>query len=441
LAGERPEDGETALGEDGEPIAREAGREAREEDGSEAVPFHFAMLGDGTVIQAQQNPWWHQESPYKAARLYPYIGEFYGRALIYFIRKLQYLVNDTAAQTFDAAAYAMNPIAAVDPLYVSDPALLQYRPGAMWPIPKNGIQWLQIPDTHRQGFELVRQMWETIQESAGAATGGQYMPTLGIARGAETATGQSLLVAASDVDVNVITSGIEEDVLEPLCEQIDSLEQQFLPQSGERVLRALGRKAIPLLQHGMRIRREQLLGTRTYLWVGSHVSEQREQFQKIGPNLLQILGKLPPSPEGRANLWKLAKNLYRSFAFSDADDVIQIPTKGVGADPMLEHLVMMAGHEIPPKLGEDYRAHMASHDDMVPVARAMGWGDRLQAHMTATMQMMATDPSAQGPLIPGQGQPGQPEVPPPGGPPMPTQIPGQVPPGVVVPGGNGGPVR
>jgi len=415
--------------------------------------FQFAFIGgDEICVLARQNPWWHQRAPYTVARLYPWINETYGRGLVYFIRKLQYQMNDTGRQTFDAQSYSLNPIAAVDPALVPDPEALQYRPGAKWPVSPQGIRWLAIPPTHRYGFESIRQLFEMVQESAGAATGGQYLPTLGIAKGAETATGQSLLVAASDIDVNLIVNGIEEDVLEASMTLIDSMEQQFLPMNQDRILRALGQKAIPLLRDGMSIRRAQLEGTRTYLWTGSHLSEQREQFQKIGGEFLQIITKIPSDENGKVNLWPFLKNFYRSFGFQDADNVFITREAGKGFDPDLEHLVLAAGHPVPPKLGEDYLAHLQAHDQTLPQAEAEGWGDKLKEHMAQTIVMVRDDPAffqqmqqrmqqAQGlppgaPPPPGAGGPqpamGPPQSPAgPGLPPGPASLPG--------PPGAGGP--
>lgn len=410
-------------------IAGEQPTQTDEETGEEAVPFKFAVLGDAEVVGLQQNPWWHQSPPYDAARLLTWVGEFYGRGAIYPIQQLQYQLNDTARQTFDAQTYALNPIVAVDPTLVPDPDLLQYRPAAKWPVPPNAIKWYSIPPTHRQGFESVRQLWETISEVSGAATGGQYLPTLGVAKGAETATGQSLLVAQGDIDISLVVTSIEEDVLEPLAHRIDTLEQQFLPVSEERILRAMGQKGLPLLANGMRIRREQMLGTRTYLWTGNMVSEQREQFQKIGPKFLEIISKIEADEDGRANKWQFIKQLYRSFGFSDADQVIQTPEAANDITPAEEHAVIVHGHEVAPRFGQDHIAHLQEHDAALPEAKAGGWHLSLKKHIIQTMLLMRNDPTFKRPEPPPpQGQPGMP-MPPggmpqgPGGPPMPPQMP------------------
>jgi len=382
-----PGDAVTAPPEGGAPVETDL------EITDQTKAFQFGLIGGDTIcVLARQNPWWHQCPPYVFARLYPWINETYGRGLVYFIRKLQYQINDTGRQTFDAQTYSLNPIAAVDPALVPDPDALQYRPGAKWPVSPTAVRWLAIPPTHRYGFESIRQLFEMIQESAGAATGGQYLPTLGVARGAETATGQSLLVAQSDIDVNLIVEGIEEDVLEPLCTMIDAMEQQFLPMHQDRMLRALGQKAIPLLENGMKIRRDQLLGTRTYIWTGSHISEQREQFQKIGGEFLKIATTIPPDDKGRMNVWPFLKNLYRSFGFPDADNVFLLREAGQGFDPAMEHLVLAAGHPIPPKLGEDYLAHLQAHDQTLPQAMMEGWDKPLKDHMAQTLVTMRDDP-------------------------------------------------
>lgn len=374
--------------------------QSREEDAvepneSDARPFQFAMLGDELVVLARQNPWYHQGPPYAAARLYQWVNEFYGRALIYFIRKLQWQLNDTARQTFDAQTYSLQPIAAVDPEFVRNPDLLQYRPGAKWPVPPKAIQWHVIPATHQQGFAAVRQLWETISEVAGSATGGQYLPTLGVARGAETATGQSLLVAQSDIDVAAVVGTIEEDTLEPLCDLIDSLEQQFLPTNQDRILRALGRKGVPLLRNGMRLRRQQLAGTRTYLWTGGTVSDQKEQFQKVGPKFVEILSKLPPSDTGRADLWGIVKDLYRSFGFANADDRILTPSGQDFLTPDMEHAVLAVGHHIGPRFGQNHMAHLQAHDAILPTAEQAGWGGVLKTHVAATIELLQSDPKTQ----------------------------------------------
>lgn len=392
----------------------------------EPIPFEFAIVGELAVL-VRQNQQWHQQSPYLLSRMMPYVGELYGRGPIHFIKKLQYQVNDTANQTMDGMSYSLNPICLVDPLAIPDPALLQYRTGAMWPATPNAIRPLVIPDTHKSGFDAIRQFWEVAQEVTGAATGGQYLPTVGIARGANTATGQSLLFQAADVDLAIDVTMIEEELLEPLCHRLDLMEQQYLPEGRDRILRAMGPKAIPLLRDGMRVRRETMLGTRTYTWTGGVVSEQREQFQKVGPSILEIVAKIQPSPDGRADIWKIVKNLYRSFGFSDGEDIFHIKKQGPGYDPQLEHAVMRAGHPIDPMPGEAYMAHLVQHETAVKQAVVEGWFDRLSAHMAKTIVLMRENPVETAP-IPG-AQPGMPPgIPQPGAmPAVPQNGPGMVP--------------
>lgn len=400
-----------------------------DKEDAEPIPCRLTVVNDALVIEARQNPWWHQLPPYQVARLFQYVDEFYGRGLVYFSRTLQYLINDIANQTLDGMSYTLNPIACIDPDF-PDPDLLQYRPGAKWPIDKEKVLFLQIADHSAAGFAAIRQLYEFSQDVAGASTGGMALPTLGIAQGAKTATGQSLLVAQGDIDVNAIVStSLEEQWLEPKLQMIDSMEQQFLPIQGERVLRALGPKAMPLLRDGMRVRREMMLGTRVYSWKGSVLTEQREKFQKHGADMLKILAQLKQAndPDYRINLAPFVKDLYRSYAFPNADEIIQLVEPGEGFDPELEHAVMAAGWPVKPRWGEPYIPHLAKHNAMLPQARAQGWGKRLETHMHETLAMLqkAGPGAMQGQAMPalGPGGPGQPGV---------------VPPGAVPPPGNGG---
>lgn len=406
--------------------------------GVEPFAHKFSCINDALCIEARQNPWWHQEAPYHVGRLNRYIGEFYGRGLCHFTRSIQYLINDVANQTLDGVSYTLNPIACVDPDF-PDPDLLQYRPGAKWPIDPKKVFFLQIPDKSAQGFGVVRQLYEFSQDVSGASTGGMYQPTLGIARGAETATGQSLLIAQGDIEVNLITSSLEEEWLEPQLAMIDSMEQQFLPIQGERTLRALGPKGLPLLRNGMQIRRDQMLGTRTYVWTGSAISEQREVFQKHGADMLKIMAQLKQAndPDYTINLAPFIKDLYRSYGFPNADQIIQLTEPGEGFDADLEHAVMAVGWPADPRWGEPYLEHLQAHNTALPAARQAGWGKRLEAHMHKTLAMMqkagakAAMGGAGGPSIQPPGGPpgavvgpnGQPM--PPSGPPAPPGISGQ----------------
>jgi hypothetical protein len=325
-------------------------------------------------------------------------------------------------------SYTLNPIACVDPDF-PDPDLLQYRPGAKWPIDSKKVQFLQIPDKSAAGFAAIRQLYEFSQDVAGNSTGGMYLPTLGVSRGAETATGMSLQVAQGDIDVNAIVSGIEKDAIEPLLTMLDSLEQQFLPIQGERILRALGPQAMPLLQKGMRVRRDMMLGTRIYHWTGNAVSEQREQFQKQGPAMLKILAELKAQndPDYTIHLAPFVKDLYRSYSFPNADEIIQINEPGDGFDPELEHAVMAAGWPVDPRWGEAYVTHLQSHNQALPGAMEAGWGDRLKKHMFQTLSFM----QKAGAQAMGPGLAGAPQAP--GGPQGPTG------PMAVPPGENGAP--
>lgn len=368
-----------------------------EEDGEE-IPCEFTMVGD-LVVMVRQNQQWHQQSPYHLSRMMPYVSELYGRGPIHFLKTLQYQINDTANQTLDGMSYALNPITKVDPLAVPDPALLQYRPGALWPVAPNSAQAHVTQDTHRMGFDAIRQLWEVAQELTGAQSGGQFLPTVGLARGAQTATGMAIISQGGDIDLALDVTTIEEEFLEPLCERLDLMEQQFLPEGVDRILRAMGPKAIPLLQNGMRMRREQMLGTRTYTWTGGVVSEQREQFQKVGPSLFEIFSKLPASQDYTIDLAAAAEMLIRSFGFP-AEQFIRRKKPGAGFDPSLEHAVMRAGHPIDPMPGEAYMAHLVQHNAAVKQAMTEGWFDRLSSHIAKTVILMRENPAAV------QGQPG-----------------------------------
>jgi len=393
-----------------------------EEDPEGGMQYQFAIVGDELCIQVRQNPWWHQMPPYVCGRLLRYVNEFPGRGLVYPIRKLQYHLNDLTEQTFDSMTYSLNQIAAIDPAFCSDPNLFQYRPGAKWPVPPNAIRWFTPPDVHSQGFQGIRQLYELIQESTGASTGGQYMPTLGVARGAETATGQQLLMAAADLDINDVATSQEEEVFEPMMGMVDSTEQQFLPTDEDRILRALGPKAPAYLQNGNRVRRDQMVGMRTYTWVGSTVSEQRVEFQKQGPAMLGILSKIPPTREGRVNIYPFIKELYRSFNFPDADAVVQIASSDEHIDPAMEHRIMEAGHPVDPVPGEQYTLHIRAHLMAMIQARQAGWGETLAAHIKKTIALMQAEQQAQqaaqmaGLAAQIQGGPGN------GGAPQPGQI-------------------
>ncbi len=400
---------------------------------SEPIPCQFGLINDTLCIEARQNQKWHQRPPYTAATLFRYIDEFYGRGLVHFTRSLGYLINDLANQTLDGMSYTLNPIACVDPDF-PDPDLLQYRPGAKWPIDAKKVFFLQIPDKSAQGFAAIRQLYEFSQDVAGASTGGMHLPTLGLSRGAETATGQSLLIAQGDIDVNAIVMGIEKDCIEPMLSMVDSMEQQFLPIQGDRVLRALGPQAMPLLQKGMRVRRDQMLGTRTYHWTGNAISEQRETFQKHGPAMLKILAELKATndPDYTITLAPFVKDLYRSYSFPNADEIIKIHEPGNGFDPELEHAVMSSGWPVIPRWGEEYRSHLEAHNTALPAAMTAGWGDRLRKHMFKTLALM----QQAGAKSIGPGNAGA--MPPPGGPQGPAVPPGVPGGGNVVPGSPGG---
>ena len=144
-------------------------------------------------------------------------------------------------------------------------------------------------------------------------------------------------------------------------------------------------------------------------------------------------------PDFRINPAPFFKDLYRSFSFPNADEIIQLVEPGEGFDPDLEHAVMAAGWPTEPRWGEPYIPHLAAHNAMLPQARAQGWGGRLEAHMHKTLSMLQTaGPKAmQGQAMPalGSGVPGQPGAVPPGGIPGPGNGGAPGAPAISVPGG------
>ena len=106
--------------------------------------------------------------------------------------------------------------------------------------------------------------------------------------------------------------------------------------------------------------------------------------------MLKILAELKRTndPDYRINLAPFVKELYRSFSFPNADEIIDIQEPGGGFEPDLEHLVMANGWPIPPRRGEDYIAHLTEHNAMLPMAKAAGWGDRLRKHMFQTLTLV-----------------------------------------------------
>lgn len=196
-----------------------------DEDVGDAVPCQLILAGN-VPIWVSRNPFFHQQPPYRWARMNTFPSLFYGYGIGRISRPMQYLVNDFANQANDVGIYSLNPIVMVNAGLVHG-GLRPLAPGVPWYVGDvDKAVKFQYPPTELIGVGLqAMNQWISMEKDLGGTP--DVMQGLSAGKGARTATGAQILQQNTMAPLQDVVEDLEYDIFEPLMYMTWVMEQQF----------------------------------------------------------------------------------------------------------------------------------------------------------------------------------------------------------------------
>lgn len=251
------------------------------EDKQEPLPVKLTLAG-GDVIECIRNPFFHQQAPYRLARMNVQPGLFYGYGAGRLARTLQYLANDFANQANDCGIYSMNPILKVNPTQLVGP-LRPLAPGVPWYMTDpNAVTFDRPPPEIGQTGLAWMQTWMGMAQDFGGAP--PLLQGQGASRSAKTATGAQILQRNAMMPLQDVVEDLEQDVFVPLMYMTHALQQQFRDQA---IITAVAGQPLKVDPADLVIDPE-------FLWMGS--SQASNQAQRAQQAMQFVQGIMPLVP-------------------------------------------------------------------------------------------------------------------------------------------------
>jgi hypothetical protein len=321
-------------------------QETKDDDTGETRPedptwYKLLVGGDDILLTCRQDPWWHQNPSYLAAKFAELQGEFWGYGVMFLLDHLQYFTNDTLNQTGDGLVFSLNPIVAMDANAVQFPDSIRMAPAARWLMrdPRNSLQFIEPPkDSAMAGVNVINFLIAMMNDVSNVAPFGSGLGTgaAGRARGRAvgTATGMSIISSEALLQVRDVVENIEQGILTPSLKMIYSLYQQCLDRP--LLLRMEGVKGAAMVETA--ITRDNLVGNLKFSWQGSVFTfNQNVRVQQM-LNFIQILARIPPDflaqDNARVNWKYLLREIWATgFGDREAEQIITdiMPTRVVDA--------------------------------------------------------------------------------------------------------------
>lgn len=179
-----------------------------------------------------ENPSWRGDLPFHVYRPAEIPHEFCGVGAIEPARYLQYEMDLLRSQRRDMASLALTPVYSYQDGMI-DPAHLQVRPGALWPVlgePRDLLHKVQLGDVPQSGYMEEDRIRADIERATGLSD-----LVMGSASSNDgTATGAQLQLAAANVRIQNMTWRFE-------LEAIESVMNDWLGLNQQHILEARGR--------------------------------------------------------------------------------------------------------------------------------------------------------------------------------------------------------
>ena len=336
--------------------------------------YKLIVGGDDILLQCRQNPYWHQNPSYLAAKFAEMQGEFWGYGVMFLLDHLQYFTNDTLNQTGDGLVFSLNPIVAMDANSVQFPDSIRMAPAARWLMrdPRNSLQFIEPPkDSAMAGVNVINFLIAMMNDVSNVSPfGGAGIQGTGRARGRAvgTATGMSIISSEALLQVRDVVENIEAGVLTPSLGMMYSLYQQCLDRS--LLLRMEGVKGAAMVETA--VTRDDLVGAFTFQWQGSVFTfNQNVRVQQM-LNFIQILARIPPDflaqDNARVNWKYLLREIWATgFGDKEAQQIITdiTPTRTVDAYIENELFRVGRGSEVTISPLDDDMQHAQMHDPLL----------------------------------------------------------------------------
>lgn len=345
--------------------------EAEERIGeSRPVPFLVTFSGNGHVLRAIENPWWHKRPPYRLGRMGTQQGRLWGTGYVEAIRELNLLLNDQTNQGMDCGTWALNPMVITNPNVIQG-ALGDLEPGLEVPVTdiNNALRFERPPVELIQASSiLTTQTMAWLQDFMGAPPVLQGGSAPG--RAFRTATGIGTAQANAQLPLQEVVRLCEEDVWQEMLYYFWALDQQFAEDDFLLFFDGQTERVAP----------RDLAGDWWFRWMAS--SQTANQAVKGGQitTALQVLTSPPilmalKSNGLRFNPAPLIRRLYQEvYGFRDVDQVlIQEAVQGVAP---------AAAPGLPPEVGAPAEQSAAGGVDLLGGNPEL-MGNRLDANAIA----------------------------------------------------------
>lgn len=325
-----------------------------DEDPEKPIPMVVYMFASGHVGYVGRNPYWHQRPPYLVGKyIYPNSDEFYGQGIPKAVQYQQYELNSKAEQAMDSVTMALNPIAIIDPAYVSQQSEFEIEPAAIWFANPAGVKLAQMPDVSPAGYAAIAQLRSQIQDYSDRAPA---LPAQFQGK-SRTATQSEIIDRSMSIDIKQFQAQNEIDVLCPMLEMWQSLTDQY--GSETQMIMILGKDASNWKR--MAVSKEMYLGDYKYFWKVSSDFGNRTLKSRQMIDMMKVAGSLPPEALQKLNfnfaeayriLWKDIMNL------PDAEKVIPDPLSEPTQDPAICLQMIKMGLEVEILPSDDNRVFM-----------------------------------------------------------------------------------
>lgn len=348
-----------------------------DEDPEIAIPMKVEIYNNGAVGLIQRNQFAHQRAPYVVGKyILPNPDQFYGQGIPQATQYMQYELNSKAEQCMDSVTLSLNPIAIIDPGLAGTGEDFNIEPGAKWFANPAGVKLTEMPDVSPVGYNAMSQIQNRMQDFSDRSPA---LPPqlLGKSR---TATQSNDVMEAMSVDQGTFQTQNELMILEPMCEQWESLIQQNM--DDDQIVMILGRRASDLKR--ALVSKENLLGKYVYFWKGAAAAQNRMLLSSQMLNGLKVLSTMPPDQLNGINFQggEFFKILWKDiWQLPDADRILGLPEEMATQDALLENRLVSLGMEIEVLPGDDDQEHMANHDKGLSEAKSKEQKTSLMLHI------------------------------------------------------------